>query len=328
MMFPPRVGVDIVRPRCAAGAACRHLRRDENLTPGQERTGAITDVRITQLVTGSATSNPRSHYDTMSNQRETSPEARRSPPVLRPVGRTRECSPATCRPPRPTRARDWAACDDRVADPHAEHKRTDFFALKDFALDVGTTLSDLITCYQYAIAVFDLDGFRIDTVKHIALEDVRNFCGAIGEFADSLGKRHFLLVGEVADGAGLPGQPRRARSATSARPWTSPTPAPAWPRSPRGWHPASATSAASTPSATASAPTVRTAPATCRSSTTTTTCSAPNNGSPQTSATAPPSNTTRCASVSRSSCSPSASRASTTAPSRRSPGRRTPSSAG
>ena len=90
--------------------------------------------------------------------------------------------------------------DDRVADPHAEHKRTDFFALKDFALDVGTTLSDLITCYQYAIAAFDLDGFRIDTVKHMALEDVRNFCGAIGEFADSLGKRNFLLVGEVAGG--------------------------------------------------------------------------------------------------------------------------------
>jgi glycosidase len=90
--------------------------------------------------------------------------------------------------------------DDRVADPHAEHKRTDFFSLKDFALDVGTTLSDLIVCYQYAIAAFDLDGFRIDTVKHMALEDVRNFCGAIGEFADSLGKRNFLLVGEVAGG--------------------------------------------------------------------------------------------------------------------------------
>jgi glycosidase len=111
--------------------------------------------------------------------------------------------PRDLQTPRPTRGRDWAACDDRGADPHAEHKRTDFFALKDFALDVGTTLSDLITCYQYAIAVFDLDGFRIDTVKHIALEDVRNFCGAIGEFADSLGKRHFLLVGEVADGEGF-----------------------------------------------------------------------------------------------------------------------------
>jgi hypothetical protein len=90
--------------------------------------------------------------------------------------------------------------DDRVADPHAEHKRTDLVTLKDFALDVGSTLSDLITCYQYAVAAFDLDGFRIDTVKHMALEDVRNFCGAIGEFADSLGKRNFLLVGEVAGG--------------------------------------------------------------------------------------------------------------------------------
>ena len=63
MVFSPRVGVDIVRPRCAAGAACRHLRRDENLTPGQERAGGTMDVRITQLVTGSATSNPRSHCE-------------------------------------------------------------------------------------------------------------------------------------------------------------------------------------------------------------------------------------------------------------------------
>ena len=93
--------------------------------------------------------------------------------------------------------------DDRVAEAHAEHKRTDFFSLKDFALDVGTTLSDLITCYQHAIAIFDPDGFRVDTVKHMALEDVRNFCGAIGEFADSLGKRNLLLVGEVAGGEGF-----------------------------------------------------------------------------------------------------------------------------
>ena len=90
--------------------------------------------------------------------------------------------------------------DEAVADPHAEHKRTDFFALKDFALDVGSTLSDLITCYQYAIAAFDLDGFRVDTVKHMALDDVRNFCGAIREFAERLGKPNFLLVGEVAGG--------------------------------------------------------------------------------------------------------------------------------
>jgi glycosidase len=83
---------------------------------------------------------------------------------------------------------------------HAEHKRTDFFSLKDFALDVDGTLSFLNECYKYWIALTDCDGFRIDTVKHMALEETRNFCGAIREFADTIGKRNFLLVGEIAGG--------------------------------------------------------------------------------------------------------------------------------
>lgn len=87
-----------------------------------------------------------------------------------------------------------------IDDPHAEHKRTDFFALKDIALDVAPSLSLLIECYQYWIALTDCDGFRIDTVKHMALDETRDFCGAVREFADLLGKRNFLLVGEIAGG--------------------------------------------------------------------------------------------------------------------------------
>lgn len=83
---------------------------------------------------------------------------------------------------------------------HAEHKRTDFYALKDFALDAPHTLEYLVDCYKYWIAVSDCDGFRIDTVKHMALEETRNFCGAIREFAASIGKPNFLLVGEIAGG--------------------------------------------------------------------------------------------------------------------------------
>jgi glycosidase len=85
-------------------------------------------------------------------------------------------------------------------DPHAEHRRTDFLALKDFALDVGNVLTDLISCYEYWIALTDCDGFRIDTVKHMSLEEARSFCGAIREYADTLGKKNFLLVGEIAGG--------------------------------------------------------------------------------------------------------------------------------
>lgn len=87
-----------------------------------------------------------------------------------------------------------------IADPHAEHKRTDFFSLKDFALDQPAALSRLVDCYKYWIALSDCDGFRIDTVKHMSLDETRDFCGAIREFADRLGKRNFLLVGEIAGG--------------------------------------------------------------------------------------------------------------------------------
>jgi len=87
-----------------------------------------------------------------------------------------------------------------IAEPHAEHKRTDFFSLKDFALDAPQVLAFLADCFKYWIALSDCDGFRIDTVKHISLEEARNFCGAIREFADTLGKRNFLLVGEIAGG--------------------------------------------------------------------------------------------------------------------------------
>ena len=87
-----------------------------------------------------------------------------------------------------------------VKDPHAEHKRTDFFDLKDFALDVGETLSFLADIYKYWIAVTDCDGFRIDTVKHISIDETRDFCGSIKEFAKTIGKNDFFLVGEIAGG--------------------------------------------------------------------------------------------------------------------------------
>jgi glycosidase len=87
-----------------------------------------------------------------------------------------------------------------IGDAHAEHKRTDFFTLRDFALDASDTLSVLSDCFKYWIALTDCDGFRIDTVKHVSLEEARNFCGSIREFTDTLGKRNFLLVGEIAGG--------------------------------------------------------------------------------------------------------------------------------
>ena len=85
-------------------------------------------------------------------------------------------------------------------DAHAEHKRSDFFSLRDFALGAPGVLSDLADCYRYWIALTDCDGFRLDTLKHVSFEEGRNFCGTIKEFAANIGKTNFLLVGEIAGG--------------------------------------------------------------------------------------------------------------------------------
>lgn len=87
-----------------------------------------------------------------------------------------------------------------VDDSNAEHKRTDFITLKDFALDHPQALSDIAQCFKYWIALSDCDGFRIDTLKHVSFEQARNFCGTIKEFAATLGKYDFFLVGEIAGG--------------------------------------------------------------------------------------------------------------------------------
>ncbi|MFI6324332.1 alpha-amylase family glycosyl hydrolase [Nonomuraea sp. NPDC050556] len=87
--------------------------------------------------------------------------------------------------------------------PDNEFRRGDFYALKDLALDRGDTLSAVIDVYKYWIALSDCDGFRIDTVKHVSWEASRNFCGAVREYAESIGKGNFLLLGEVTGGAAM-----------------------------------------------------------------------------------------------------------------------------
>ena len=87
-----------------------------------------------------------------------------------------------------------------IDDPNAEHKRSDFCDLRDFDLDRPYVLSDLSRCYKYWMALTDCDGFRIDTLKHVTKEQARNFCGAVKEFAENLGKQNFFLVGEISGG--------------------------------------------------------------------------------------------------------------------------------
>ncbi|MCU1252369.1 MAG: alpha amylase catalytic region [Edaphobacter sp.] len=85
-----------------------------------------------------------------------------------------------------------------INDPHCEFRRTDFVGDRDINYDQPGVLDDVARCYKYWIALTDCDGFRIDTLKHIDQDSGRNLCGALKEFAASLGKADFFLVGEVA----------------------------------------------------------------------------------------------------------------------------------
>ena len=57
----------------------------------------------------------------------------------------------------------------------------------------------LIRSYQYLIAKYDVDGFRIDTLKYIEPEFAQVFGNAMREFALSIGKKNFFTFGEVYD---------------------------------------------------------------------------------------------------------------------------------
>jgi glycosidase len=57
----------------------------------------------------------------------------------------------------------------------------------------------LIRAYQYLIAKFDIDGFRIDTLKYIEPDFALVFGNAMREFALAIGKKNFFTFGEVYD---------------------------------------------------------------------------------------------------------------------------------
>jgi Glycosidases len=75
--------------------------------------------------------------------------------------------------------------------------RTDFSEFSDAEGFIYPVRNALIRSYQYAVARFDFDGFRIDTLKHVERPFARVFGNAMREFAASIGKRNFLTFGEV-----------------------------------------------------------------------------------------------------------------------------------
>lgn len=86
-----------------------------------------------------------------------------------------------------------------------EYLEGDFFNLKDVFLGSGeidqyrasNALENLCGVYKYWIAFADIDGYRVDTVKHMDPGAARIFASEIHEFAQKIGKENFYLIGEI-----------------------------------------------------------------------------------------------------------------------------------
>jgi glycosidase len=84
----------------------------------------------------------------------------------------------------------------------------DFFGLKDIHQGAGAiddfrpsaALRALAAIYKFWIAYADLDGFRVDTVKHMDPGATRYFASVIHEFTQAIGKENFYLIGEITGG--------------------------------------------------------------------------------------------------------------------------------
>ncbi len=84
----------------------------------------------------------------------------------------------------------------------------DFCDLKDIHHGAGpvdyyqpsATLRALCDAYKFWIAYADIDGFRVDTVKHMDEGATRFLTSVIHEFAQRIGKDRFYLIGEITGG--------------------------------------------------------------------------------------------------------------------------------
>ena len=85
--------------------------------------------------------------------------------------------------------------------PQANGDQTigDFASLKQMLTADPQLQVVLIRAYQLLIAKFDVDAFRIDTLKYIDKGLAREFGNAMREYAQSIGKKNFFTFGEVYD---------------------------------------------------------------------------------------------------------------------------------
>lgn len=89
----------------------------------------------------------------------------------------------------------------RNYDAYPETREGDFMDLKTFRMDDSAEAryvqNILIACHCYWIREVDIDGFRLDAVKHMGEEAISRFCSHVREYSYSLGKRNFFLFGEL-----------------------------------------------------------------------------------------------------------------------------------
>jgi glycosidase len=93
-------------------------------------------------------------------------------------------------------------------DHDPEFLEGDFFTLKDVGHGQGSldhytpspALKAICEVYKFWIAYADIDGYRIDTVKHMDLGATRFLTAVIKEFTMSIGKENFYLIGEITGG--------------------------------------------------------------------------------------------------------------------------------
>ena len=98
----------------------------------------------------------------------------------------------------------WTRRGNSQSEAHGFHGAGDFSSLKAF--DADRTDGEhrpvwdiLIRAHQYLIAKYDIDGFRIDTLKFLSPEFARAFGSQVREFARAAGKNNFWTFGEVYD---------------------------------------------------------------------------------------------------------------------------------
>lgn len=84
-------------------------------------------------------------------------------------------------------------------DPNGDDTVGDFDSLKQM-MTINPQLQEfLIGAYQYVIARYDIDGFRIDTLRYLKGNLAQLFGNSVREFALSIGKKNFFTFGEILD---------------------------------------------------------------------------------------------------------------------------------